>query len=69
MLTIDDGGPNSRSANAKMMLTVDETAEELGVSRAHVYNLIARRRLKTLKLGRSRRIPRTELQRLAATAR
>jgi excisionase family DNA binding protein len=51
------------------MLTVDETAEELGVSRAHVYNLIARRRLRTLKLGRSRRIPLTELERLAATAR
>jgi excisionase family DNA binding protein len=63
----------SRSAksqrNDKLMLTVDETAEELGVSRAHVYNLIHRRRLKTLKLGRSRRVPRTELQRLAATAR
>jgi excisionase family DNA binding protein len=63
----------SRSAksqrNDKLMLTVDETAEELGVSRAHVYNLIARRRLRTLKLGRSRRIPLTELERLAATAR
>jgi excisionase family DNA binding protein len=41
-----------------------ETATRLGVSRATVYELLARRELASLKLGSRRLIPDAEVQRL-----
>jgi excisionase family DNA binding protein len=38
------------------LLTVDQAAETLGVSRSTIYNLIGSGQLPTVKLGRSRRI-------------
>jgi excisionase family DNA binding protein len=38
-------------------LTADEAAEVLGVGRSTVYDLIRLRLLRSVKLGRSRRIP------------
>jgi excisionase family DNA binding protein len=42
-----------------------EAAAALGVSRAHLYNLAQRGELRTVKIGSSRRIPRSEVERLA----
>lgn len=42
-----------------------EAAEALGISRATIYNLLARGEIKSTTIGRSRRIPCTELERLA----
>lgn len=45
-----------------------EVAEALGVSRAHIYNLMQRGELRYSSVGHVRRIPRTELERLAGLA-
>ena len=37
--------------------SVDETAEQLGISRAHAYELIARREIPHLRLGRRIVVP------------
>lgn len=41
----------------RVVYTVEETAELLGVSRAHVFRLINDGRLRSIKLGRCRRVP------------
>lgn len=52
-----------------VVMTVNEAAASLRMARSSIYKLIAAKRIKTVKFGRSRRIPVAELQRLAATAR
>ena len=42
-----------------------EAAQMLGVTRKHLYSLMARNELRSTKIGNARRIPRTELERLA----
>ena len=51
------------------MLTVDQSAKALNVCRAHVYALMAKGKIKSLKFGRSRRVPVSEIERLTAAAR
>ena len=41
----------------QMLLTVEETAEALGISRSQVYVLIRKGRLSAVAIGRSRRVP------------
>lgn len=41
----------------KMLLTVEEAARALGLGRTFVYELIMRREISSIKLGRKRRIP------------
>ncbi len=45
-----------------------EFADALGVSRQHVHNMIARGELHSMKLGKARRIPATEIERLLRDA-
>jgi excisionase family DNA binding protein len=52
-----------------VVLTVNEAAASLRMARSSIYKMIAARRLRTVKFGRSRRIPVAEVQRLAANAR
>lgn len=40
----------------RMLFTVDETAEALGISRSKVYALIAEGRLSAVAIGKSRRV-------------
>lgn len=47
------------------LLTVAEAAKLLAVARSTVYELMVRGELCWIKIGRSRRIPRRELERLA----
>jgi excisionase family DNA binding protein len=52
--------PGSRSAPIEL-LTVPEVMAALRLSRATVYDLIRSRQLRTVKIGRCRRIPPDEL--------
>lgn len=62
-LQVDAAGhpqvPPPRSA-----FRVNETAAQLGVSRAHIYNLIARGMVRVVKLGDVTLIPASEVDRL-----
>jgi len=51
--------------NGKLLLTVDEAAEMLGVARVTLYRLMSRSLLRSVHIGRAVRIPRTELERFA----
>lgn len=53
-------------APPRLAFTPAEAAESLGVCRAHIYNLITRGELRAVKIGRSTRIPASELERLLA---
>lgn len=53
-------GPPTRLAYPPL-----EAAGKLGISRAHLYNLIARGEIRVVHLGRSVRVPASELLRLA----
>ena len=44
------------------LLTVNEAAARLALGRTTVYELIARRELKTIKIGRARRVPESALE-------
>lgn len=44
------------------MLTVQEFADALGVGRAVIYRLAREKAIATVPIGRSLRIPRTEIQ-------
>ena len=46
----------------KLLLRPEEAAEALAVGRDRIYELIGSGRLRSVKLGRSRRIPATELE-------
>jgi len=48
-----------------MAYTVPQTAAALQVTTAHLYNLIQRGLVRTVRLGACRRIPLTEVRRLA----
>ncbi len=48
-----------------MAYTVPQVAQALQVTTAHVYNLIRRGLVRTVRLGASRRVPLTEVRRLA----
>jgi excisionase family DNA binding protein len=53
----DPGRPGD-AASAQDLLTVEQAAEALHVSRDKVYYLIRTRQLRSIKIGRSRRISR-----------
>jgi excisionase family DNA binding protein len=46
----------------RLLLTMEEAAESLGICRAYLYRLVTEKQIATVKLGRARRIPLTELQ-------
>lgn len=52
----------------RMLFTVQETAEMLGVGRSRVYELIYSEQLASIKLGRSRRISKASIERFVASA-
>jgi excisionase family DNA binding protein len=46
----------------KVLLTVDEAARALSLGRTLVYELVMKREIESIKVGRMRRIPVTALQ-------
>jgi excisionase family DNA binding protein len=53
MLNRDSGG----HVTGKLLLTAEEAAEVLGISRTSLYRLLAQSALPSVKIGASRRIP------------
>lgn len=51
---------------SRLLLTAEETVEELSISRGRVYELIASGRPKSVKIGKSRRISRRALEAFVA---
>jgi excisionase family DNA binding protein len=41
----------------KLLLTVDEAAQRLGIGRSHAYAYVLSGELESVKIGRSRRVP------------
>jgi excisionase family DNA binding protein len=52
---------------APLLWSPAETAKRLGISRAKLYELLASRKLASLKIGSRRLIPDAEVQRFIAT--
>jgi excisionase family DNA binding protein len=48
----------------RLALSLSEAATALGFSRQHIYNLIAAGKLRSVSLGRSRRIAVSEIERV-----
>ena len=46
----------------KLLLTIPEAADRLGVGRSHLYELLRRGEIVSVRLGRSRRVPVTALE-------
>src|SRR5688572_18298516 len=55
----EDGG--GLVEESKVLITVEEAARRLSIGRSHVYELLQRQQLASVKLGKSRRIPLTAL--------
>lgn len=51
----------------RLLLTPEEAAERLSLSRTTVYELVRKGRLQSVKIGRARRIPRAALQEYVET--
>ena len=55
--------------NGAILLSAEEAAEVLGIGRTFVFELVAKGRLESIKIGRRRLIPRDALERLVAEER
>ena len=45
-----------------LLLTVEQAGHALQIGRSHLYNLMASRKIKSIKVGGSRRIPMLEIE-------
>ena len=63
-------GPRSTESVQRRpdLLTVKQAAMALAISRTKVFDLLASSSLRSLKIGRARRIPRAELERFITEA-
>ena len=59
-------GSNVIAAGSARLLSVIETARELGISRSVVYELLASGALRSAKIGRRRLIPREAVEEFIA---
>jgi excisionase family DNA binding protein len=57
-----DDPPFSRPMPARVLLTVEEAAEQLGIGRTLLYKLIARGEIESIRIGRLRRVPTAAIQ-------
>lgn len=56
--------PDPAANNVRVMLTVDQAAQRLAVSRSHVYGMLRDGKIQGVKLGRARRIAAAEIDAL-----
>lgn len=54
--------PVSRAMPTRVLLTVEEAAEQLGIGRTLLYKLIARGEIESIRIGRLRRVPTAAIQ-------
>ncbi len=59
---------HTRTANDRLLLTVEEAADLVGIGRTLTYRLIREGSLATVKVGRLRRVPAAALHAWIATA-
>jgi len=59
--TISTSSPSHVAADDRLVFTVAEAGELLGISRALVYELVARGDLPVIRLGRRRLVPKVAL--------
>jgi len=52
----------ARAAPETLLLTPEEAARRLGLSRTQIFRLIAQKRLRSVKIGKLRRISRAALE-------
>jgi excisionase family DNA binding protein len=52
--------------DSRLAYSIPDASRLLSISRRHVYQLLSERKLKSIKLGSRRLIPRSELERLVA---
>lgn len=60
--------PSRERSPAKLLLTAEEAAQQLGLSRTQVFRLISSKRLRSMKIGRLRRIPGVALSEFIASS-
>jgi excisionase family DNA binding protein len=58
--------PSALAAPEKLLLTPEEAARRLGLSRTQIFRLIASKRLRSVKIGKLRRISRAALEEFVA---
>lgn len=49
-----------------LLLTVEQAARQLGLGRSHMYELLMAQRVRSVKIGRCRRVPAQALQQFIA---
>ena len=54
--------PNAQPARRQLLLTPEQAAQSLAICRTKVYDLMATRRLDSVRIGTSRRIPAAALE-------
>ncbi len=54
------------SAPVKVLLTIEEAAQALSLGRTYCYDLVMRKQIASIKLGRKRRIPLAALHEFVA---
>jgi excisionase family DNA binding protein len=59
--TMGDGGPRTSTEPARVLLRPEEAARAIGVSRSQFFKLLADGSIRSLKVGRLRRVPVAEL--------
>jgi len=61
--SVDAPRAASREDGPQLLLTVEQAKRALGIGRSHLYKVLARGELKSVKIGGSRRIPAVALDR------
>ena len=59
---LDKGKSMNPNTDDRLLLTVPEAARRLGMGRSFIYELVSKGEIKSIKLGRSRRIPVSALE-------
>jgi excisionase family DNA binding protein len=62
-ITAADARFTMPAATVRLLLRPDEAAQVIGVSRSRFYQLLSQGLIKSIRVGRSRRVPLAELQR------
>lgn len=59
-----DAPPNAPPEESEpLLLTAEQASQVLQIGRSHLYELLGRGEIKSIKIGRSRRIPVIEIER------
>ena len=60
--------PDEQASDALILVSIPEAARRLSISRSSLYKAILARKIRTVRIGRSRRVPISELSALVDRA-